>query len=122
MLNLVIIILVLLIAIFLYLYIIAKRELNMIQKVYDELLHEHRSSTIKHGMSFEQLFPFMNNYPYNPRNFRFIGTPIDGLSFEDDKIVFIEFKTGKSALSNLQQRIKDLINKKKVEWKEIRES
>ena len=122
MLNLVIIILVLLIAIFLYLYIIAKRELNMIQKVYDELLHEHRSSSIKHGMSFEQLFPFMNNYPYNPRNFRFIGTPIDGLSFEDDKIVFIEFKTGKSALSNLQQRIKDLINKKKVEWKEIRES
>ena len=73
-------------------------------------------------MSFEQLFPFMKNYPYNPRNFRFIGTPIDGLSFEDDHIAFIEFKTGNSNLSGLQKRIKDLIQKKKVEWKEIREN
>ena len=73
-------------------------------------------------MSFEQLFPFMKNYPYNTRNFRFIGNPIDGISFENDKIVFIEFKTGKSMLSNLQKKIKNLIHNKKVEWKEIRDN
>jgi len=104
------------------LYLNVRKELSILHQVYEELLHEHRSSSIKHGMSFEQLFPYMNNYPYNPRNFRFIGTPIDGLSFEDDKVVFIEFKTGKSVLSNLQKSIKELINKGKVEWKEIREA
>ena len=104
------------------LYLYTKKELKELRAIHEELLREHRSSNIKHGMSFEQLFPFMSNYPYHPRNFRFIGTPIDGLSFEEDKVVFIEFKTGKSNLSVLQQRIKALILRKKVEWKEIREA
>jgi predicted Holliday junction resolvase-like endonuclease len=106
----------------LILYLMTRKELHQLKQIHEELLHEHRSSNIKHGMSFEQLFPFMSTYPYHPRNFRFIGTPIDGLSFEEDKVVFIEFKTGKSSLSSLQQRIKELILRKKVEWKEIRES
>jgi predicted Holliday junction resolvase-like endonuclease len=76
---------------------------------------------VKHGKSFENLFPFMSNYPYDSRNFRFIGDPIDGLSFEDNKIVFIEFKTGISKLSEKQKRIKELVEAKKVEWKEIRD-
>ena len=64
----------------------------------------------------------MNNYPYEHRNFRFIGDPIDGLSFEEDKIMFIEFKTGGSNLSQKQRKIKELVEKGKIEWKEIREN
>lgn len=105
----------------LLLYIATKRELSLLQEMHEELLHDHRSVMVKHGMSFEQLFPFMKNYPYNARNFRFIGDPIDGISFEDDHIAFIEFKTGKANLSEKQKRIKELIHKKKIEWKEVRE-
>ena len=117
----IVVILALLVMILLFMYAGIKKELNALQQLHEELLYNHRGMMIKHGMSFEQLFPFMNSYPYNPRNFRFIGTPIDGISFEDDKVVFIEFKTGKSTLSALQQKINDFILRKKVEWKEIRE-
>ncbi|MAG19869.1 hypothetical protein CL618_00355 [archaeon] len=89
---------------------------------YSELKHKHKSTSVKHGKSFEQLFPFMKNYKYNHRNFRFIGDPIDGLSFEEDRIVFLEFKTGKSKLSQKQKKIKELIEKKKIEWKEVKDN
>ena len=64
--------------------------------------------------------PFLKNYPYESSNFRFIGTPIDGIQFEDDKIIFVEFKAGDSRLTAKQEKIKDLINKKKVNWEEFR--
>ena len=93
-----------------------------LSRKYLELKHKYKSTFVKHGKSFEQLFPFMRNYPYTYRNFRFIGDPIDGLSFEDNKIVFMEFKTGTSKLSEKQKKIKELIENKKVEWKEIKDN
>ena len=115
------IVLAVVLAIVCMLYYQTRKELLLLRQIHEELLHEHRSVMVKHGMSFEQLFPFMENYPYNPRNFRFIGTPIDGLSFEEDKVVFIKFKTGHATLSALQKRIKDVVTKKKVEWREVKE-
>ncbi|MBT3262025.1 hypothetical protein HN992_03060 [Candidatus Woesearchaeota archaeon] len=97
------------------------KELKVLEEVHKELLFSHRSKVVKHGKSFEQLFPYMSSYPYDPQNFRFLGSPIDGISFEKDELVFIEFKTGKSQLSEKQKKIRDLINSKKVKWKEIRE-
>lgn len=86
---------------------------------FEQLSFEHRSMYVKHGKISEQLFPFMKDYPYDPSNFRFIGSPIDGINFEDDKLVFIEFKTGNSNLTDKQKKIKSLVEKKKVEWKTI---
>ncbi len=100
---------------------VKSKEIKALQEIHEELLFSHRSKVVKHGQSFEQLFPFMSNYPYNHNNFRFIGSPIDGISFEDDSIVFIEFKTGNSKLTKKQQSIRDLINSKKIKWKEIRD-
>ncbi len=96
-------------------------ELRVLGGLHEELRFSHKSNVVKHGKSFEQLFPFMSSYPYDVNNFRFIGSPIDGLSFEDDEIVFVEFKTGSSNLSKKQRRIKDLVDSKKVKWKEIRD-
>lgn len=92
------------------------------QEVHENLKHDYKSMYVKHGKSFEQLFPFMDNYPYDYRNFRFIGDPIDGLSFEDGKIVFLEFKTGTSKLSERQKKIKESVESKKVEWKEVKDN
>jgi len=100
---------------------IKNKELAVLEEVHKGLLFAHRSKVVKHGKAFEQLFPYMNSYPYDPKNFRFLGSPIDGISFENDELVFIEFKTGKSQLNAKQKKIRDLINSKKVKWKEIRE-
>lgn len=79
-----------------------------------------RSLSTKYGKMTEQFLPFLNNYPYSPSNFRFIGNPIDGLQFEDDKIVFVEFKTGESKLSEKQEKIKELVEKRRVEFQEMK--
>ena len=79
-----------------------------------------KSQSVKYGQLTEQWIPFSDKYPYNPQNFRFIGKPIDGVSFEDDKIVFVEFKTNTSQLSEAQKKVKDLVEKKKIEWLKLK--
>ncbi len=68
----------------------------------------------------EQFMPFLADYPYDPSNFRFIGTPIDGIQFNDDRIILIEFKTGNSQLTSKQQKIAELIRKGKISFEEHR--
>jgi predicted Holliday junction resolvase-like endonuclease len=120
-LGVLIVLLIFLILVIYSLLLLKNREIKALEEIHKELIFSHRSQKVKHGKSFEQLFPFMNSYPYNHSNFRFIGSPIDGLSFEEDAIVFLEFKTGKSRLSNKQKKIKKMIKSKKVKWKEIRD-
>jgi hypothetical protein len=52
-------------------------------------------------------------------NFRFIGSPVDGVQFEEDKLVIVEFKTGDSRLTTKQRKIRDLVKKGKVCFEEI---
>ena len=78
-----------------------------------------KSLQIIHGKSLEQFIPFLKSYPYDKKNFRFIGSPIDGIQFNEDEIVFVEFKTGKSKLSEKQRKIKEIINKKRVKFLEL---
>ena len=86
----------------------------------EAMKRDRQSILTKHGKSIEQFIPFLKNYPYEKGNFRFIGTPIDGLQFEPDRVIFVEFKTGDSKLTTKQKGIKDLILNRKVEFKEVR--
>ena len=87
---------------------------------YDSLLFSKQSQSVKYGQLAEQWIPFSKSFPYDSQNFHFIGKPIDGVSFENDKVVFVEFKTNKSQLSESQRKVKDLVKDKKVEWLEFR--
>ena len=75
-----------------------------------------RSLSSLYGKITEQFAPFMKSYPFNARRFRFIGSPVDGIQFEDDRIIFIEFKAANSRLTEEQKKIKELVENKKVEW------
>ncbi|HPM86000.1 MAG: Holliday junction resolvase-like protein [Candidatus ainarchaeum sp.] len=86
----------------------------------NDLRFSKKSQSVKYGQLTEQWIPFSDKYPYNSQNFRFIGKPIDGISFEDDKIVFVEFKTNTSQLSETQRNVKELVENKKVEWLKFR--
>ena len=77
-----------------------------------------QSLSSKYGKMSEQFMPFLKDYPYDPQNFRFLGSPIDGIQFANDKIIFIEFKTNSSQLTPHQRQIAELVWNKKVEFEE----
>ena len=72
----------------------------------------------------EQLSPFLPNFPFDPTEVRFIGSPIDCLVFrgasreECDEVVFLEIKTGKGELKSVQRRVRDAVNQGRVRWEE----
>ena len=85
-----------------------------------EVLSDKKSLEVKYGKNFEQFVPFLEDFPGSRENFRFLGSPIDGVLFNPDGVVFIEIKTGGSKLSEGQRRVKDLVERKKVRFREIR--
>lgn len=77
------------------------------------------------GKVTEHLIPFSEAMKqFNPKDIRFIGSPIDLIVFEgaeelkQDEIVihFVEVKTGTSALSKRQKLIMEAVKAKRVEW------
>lgn len=85
-----------------------------------QLQFSKQSLSVKYGKTSEQWLPLSERFPYPKEKFRFLGNPIDGIAFLDNKIVFCEFKTNKSQLSETQKRIRDLVEEKQVEWMEMR--
>ena len=87
---------------------------------HDRMLSLKKSSEVRLGKIGENLAPFTDAWPYDPSNFVFLGRAVDGLQFNEDEIVFVEIKTGKSRLSKSQKRIKELIRNGKVYFETFR--
>ena len=102
----------------LVLFLLSK--LKTIEQRFSELKFSKSSQSVKYGKMTEQFIPFIKDFPFNSENFRFLGNPIDGVIFEEDKIIFAEFKTASSQLSQKQRRLKELVESKKVEWFEYK--
>lgn len=94
--------------------------LSFLERRFEALKFQKFSQSVKYGKMTEQFIPFTKDFPFNPDNFRFLGNPIDGVVFEEDKIVFAEFKTASSQLSQKQRNIRDLVKDKKIEWFEYK--
>lgn len=108
-------------AFILALIVVWQRKRNQVlQEKLEDLAFKKQSLSSKYGKMTEQFLPFLEEYPYDPQNFRFIGSPIDGVQFEKDKIVLVEFKAANSKMTEKQERIKNLIDKKRVEFEEHR--
>ena len=93
---------------------ISKLQVNLKKTTSDKM-----SLSTKYGQISEEFFPLEQSYPYNSKNFKFLGNPIDGIQFNEDKIILIEFKTNSSKLSTKQRHIRNLINDKQVEFELI---
>jgi predicted Holliday junction resolvase-like endonuclease len=85
-----------------------------------------RSGEVTRGKVFEQFIPFFPNFPYNPKEARFLGTPVDLIVFKGlsdnnvTEVVFIEVKTGKTAnLTRRERSLKQCIDSKAVRYKII---
>jgi predicted Holliday junction resolvase-like endonuclease len=85
-----------------------------------------RSRAVIAGQVSEHLLPFMPVFPYNPKDAKFIGSPIDLIVFdglqEDSvrRVIFLEVKIGASGLSPRQRQLRDVIRAGRVEWQELR--
>ena len=100
-------------------YFLARSYMRLKRRLSDVLSRKQSLST-KYGKMTEQFFPLLSEYPYDPGKFRFLGTPVDGVQFNPDGIVIVEFKASDSRLTGEQSRIRDLVSGGKVTFEEIR--
>ena len=101
-------------------FIITINQYNKLKSKITNLDSNLRSNAVKQGLTLEQWIPISENYPWDHRNFRFLGDPIDGIQFENNKILLVEFKSGNSRMSNKQKAIQQLVENGKVEFVEIK--
>jgi predicted Holliday junction resolvase-like endonuclease len=85
-----------------------------------------RSLAVTAGKVFEQLVPYLPDFPYNPKDARFLGSPVDFVVFDGlndgdvKRVVFVEVKTGASELSPRERRVRAAVRNAQVEWLELR--
>ena len=86
-----------------------------------------RSKSVINGQIVEQLAPYLPNFPGNPADAKFLGKPVDFISFSGlaennkvDEILLIEVKTGKSELSSREREIKKAVKEGRVRYVEYR--
>lgn len=100
------------------------------KKLKDAIKH---STSIRVGKYIENLVPLMADFKHDPRDIRWGGDPLDMIILEGygsakdtgdwkrfNQIIFCEIKTGKSKLEDAEKRVKELIEQRKVTWKEFR--
>ncbi|MCU0628982.1 MAG: Holliday junction resolvase, partial [Methanoregulaceae archaeon] len=83
-----------------------------------------RSQSVTKGKITEHLIPYFPDFPYNPKDARFLGSPVDLVVFDglaDDairKIVFVEIKTAKNpSLSRREREIRDCVLEKRIGYR-----
>lgn len=106
----------------------AREKFNNWRIVHEDTIKKqshNRSTGINAGKAMEHYVSFTPEFEFNPSDVRFIGSPIDLIAFDghsksgDIDIWFIEVKTGKSQVSDRQERIREAVLAKRVYWMEV---
>lgn len=86
-----------------------------------------RSLAVTSGKVHEQLVPFLPEFGFNPKDARFLGSPVDLVVFDGlsdgnvRRVVFLEVKTGGgAALSSRERQVRDVVEAREVAWAELR--
>lgn len=74
---------------------------------------ERRRLQAERGRWGEPWAPLLSGYPYDPRRFRFVGSPVEGVQFEDDRIVFVSLGTAPPAEA---EKVRALVAAGRVEF------
>jgi predicted Holliday junction resolvase-like endonuclease len=85
-----------------------------------------KSEAVTRGKVTEHLIPYFPDFEYNPKDARFLGTPVDFIVFdglsegEMNKVVFIEVKSGKTdTLSKREKLVRECVDRGKVSYEII---
>jgi predicted Holliday junction resolvase-like endonuclease len=85
-----------------------------------------RSLAVTSGKVHEQLIPYLPTFDYNPKDVRFLGSPVDLVVFdglaegEVRRIIFLEVKTGRAGLTSRERSVREVVQTRRVEWVELR--
>ena len=85
-----------------------------------------RSLAVTVGKVQEQLVPYLPEFGFNPKDARFLGSPVDLIVFdglaagEVRRVVFLEVKTGTAPLTARERQVREVIEARDVEWAELR--
>lgn len=85
-----------------------------------KLLSQKKSSEVRIGQIAEHFIPFLSQFNHDPKQARFLATPVDYVVFDETGIYFVEVKTGGARLSNNQNKFKQMVLDGKVFWEEIK--
>lgn len=92
---------------------------------------QQRSEAVLTGKLGEQFAPFSTDFPFEPADARFLGSPIDFVVFDGasdarlgrssalKRIVLVDIKTGNARLTPVQRRIKECVEAGRVRFQEI---
>ncbi|RXE57274.1 Holliday junction resolvase [Methanoculleus taiwanensis] len=87
-----------------------------------------RSEAVIRGKVTEHLIPYFPDFTYNPKDARFLGTPVDFVIFnglsdgEVTSVAFVEVKSGRSNLSERERAVRDCILQQRVTYEVIRQN
>lgn len=110
---------------FAFLYLSARLRMRAIVKT-ERADAVHRSRAVTVGNFTQHIVPYLPEFEFDPRDVRFLGSPIDFVVFdglsqgEVKRIVLVEVKTGGSALSVRERSVRDAARAGKIEWLEFR--
>lgn len=85
-----------------------------------------RSRAVTVGKVTEHVAPFLLDFQHNPKDVRFLGTPVDFVVFDGldtgtvEKITFIKVQTEVSSPLRRERQIREAINRGAVAWEELR--
>lgn len=102
---------------------------NEIKKAREDSVNKSRSTIT--GNITESLAPLLPGFPFEGRDCRQLGTPIDyvifnGMSnYRDNKegqieVILCDIKTGNAALTPVEREIKNAVNEGRVKWMTLR--
>ena len=105
-------------------YVSNKEHKEKIPQIRETAIKQSRA--VLSGQFSEQIAPYLPNFPFKPTEARFIGKPVDFIIFKGmderkiEEVIFVEVKSGKSQLSNVEKTLKEAIQNKKISWSEYR--
>jgi predicted Holliday junction resolvase-like endonuclease len=86
-----------------------------------------RSESVVAGKATEHLAPLLPGFEFDPRDARFLGSPVDFIVFdgmssgEIQEIVFVEVKTGPAAALSARERlVREAVEGGRVRFLEVR--
>jgi len=85
-----------------------------------------RSQAVTIGKVSEHIAPYLPDFGFNPKDARFIGTPVDFIVFDGlaesavSQVVFVEVKSSASTLSLKERQVRDAVRSGRVKWHELR--
>ena len=114
---------------------LARREMQLELEQWKRTIEQHtrqdaiqKSQAVTTGKVTEHFIPYLPEFTYNPRDARFMGSPVDFIIFdglttgEVKKVVLMEIKTGSAGLNTRERQIREAILRGDVEWEELRPS